>query len=112
MREGADCSTSGARIFLHTYVYLCIWSFADFPLFCVYLLRDLQTNLVSGCRLYTDPMPLTWYPCTYCMCTSADYMGACIGTSAGNMDLEPGTGDGKPGTHDCAVKCMCVHARL
>ena len=34
------------------------------------------------------------------------------GTSAGNMDLEPGTGDGKPGTHDCAVKCTCVHARL
>ena len=35
------------------------------------------------------------------------------GTSAGNnMDREPGTGDGKPGTRDGAVPCTCVHARL
>ena len=34
-------------------------------------------------------------------------------TSAGNnMDREPGTGDGKLGTRDCAVQCTCVHARL
>ena len=34
-------------------------------------------------------------------------------TSAGNnMDREPGTGDGKPDTHDSAVQCMCVYARL
>ena len=35
------------------------------------------------------------------------------GTSAGNnMGREPGTGDGKPGTCDCAVQCTCEHARL
>ena len=35
------------------------------------------------------------------------------GTSAGNnMDCEPGTGDSKPGTRDCAVQRTCVHARL
>ena len=35
------------------------------------------------------------------------------GTSAGNnMDLEPGTGDGKLGTRDGAVQFTCVHARL
>ena len=33
--------------------------------------------------------------------------------SAGNdMDREPGTGDGKPGTRDGAVQCTCVHVRL
>ena len=35
------------------------------------------------------------------------------GTSAGNdMDHEPGTGNGKPGTRDGAVPCTCIHARL
>ena len=34
-------------------------------------------------------------------------------TSAGNnINHEPGTGDGKPSTRDCAVQCTCVHVRL
>ena len=44
-------------------------------------------------------------------CTT--YTGTSAGTSAGNnMDHEPGTGDGKPGTRDDVVLCMCVHARI